>query len=245
MGSTGEDFSFKALLATLPRGEPLDVSFLKEKGLSPAHASHLAKAGWLDHLGRGAYMLPGDTLTRDGCLALLMRRYPGLHVGGKTALDWRGTRHNISFRQSVNLWGEGQVQVPAWLSERVPCTYQCTRLFDRPHDSTIKALPNGHPDVMVSVPERALLEMLSDVGKLVTLEDARSITESLHSLRTSVLENLLESTRRIKVVRLARTLAEELNLPWTTLARKISEKKGGGARWIAVSKSGERLALKR
>src|SRR3546814_15288825 len=69
MTATADKFSFKALLATLPRGEPLDTAFLKEKGLSPSHAAHLAKAGWLTHLGRGVYMLPGDTLSRDGCLA--------------------------------------------------------------------------------------------------------------------------------------------------------------------------------
>jgi hypothetical protein len=95
MKSTTEDFSFKALLSVLPRGEPLDVSFLKEKGLSAFHASHLAAAGWLTHVGRGVYMLPGDTLSRDGCLAYLMRRNAGLHVGGKTALAWRGVKHNI------------------------------------------------------------------------------------------------------------------------------------------------------
>lgn len=234
-------------MAALPRGEPLDVAFLKSKGLSPAHASHLAKAGWLEHLGRGAYKLPGDTLTRDGCLAFLMRRYPGLHVGGKTALDWHGTRHNVSFRQTISLWGRQQVIVPAWLTSLYPCTYQATQLFDEALDAHtgMQSLPNGHKEVVVSVPERALLELMSDIGKSVTLDEARSIVEGLHSLRPLVLEKLLEHTKRIKVVRLASMLAEDAKLPWADLAAKASEKRQGGIRWIAVTKSGERLSLKR
>ena len=246
MESKYEDFSFKRLLATLPRGEPLDVGYLKEQGLSTFHASHLAKAEWLTHLGRGVYMVPGDTLTRDGCLAFLMRRNKGLHVGGKTALSWRGVRHNLSFRDVITLWGEKQVRLPAWFLSRFESTYQTTQLFDAAMapEFGVQALPGGHPQVMVSVPERALLEFLSDVGKTEPLQGAGSLVESAHNLRPQVLETLLSHTTRIKVVRLARTLSEQLDLPWTGLAKKYSEQKGGGSRWIAVSRSGERLDLK-
>jgi hypothetical protein len=164
MISTAEPFSFKKLLAVLPRGAPLDVAFLKEQGLSAHHASHLATAGWLTHLGRGVYMLPGDTLTRDECLAYLMRRYPGLHVGGKTALQWRGIRHNVTFRETIMLWGEKQVRLPAWFLSRFETTFQTTRLFnaDLPAGYGLQSLPTGNPAVLVSVPERALLEHLSE-----------------------------------------------------------------------------------
>jgi len=245
MRASGDGFSFKSLLAVLPRGEPLDVAFLKDKGLSAAHASHLAKGGWLTHLGRGAYMLPGDTLTRDGCLAYLMRQHPDIHVGAKTALAWRGVKHNISFRETISLWGEQPLRLPEWLLSRYACTHQTTRLFDPalPPNFGVQPLPAGHQGVLVSVPERAMLELLSDVGKTETLQDARLLVESTRNLRTSTLETLLTHTTRIKVVRLARMLAEELDLPWAALAKKCSEAKGGGARWIAVSKDGERLDL--
>lgn len=246
MTSTNDDFSFKKLLAVLPRGTPLDVSFLKEHGLSAHHASYLAKAGWFNHLGRGVYMLQGDTLTRDTSLAYLMRRHSGLHVGGRTALFWRGVRHHMSFREIITLWGEQQLRLPAWFLSRFECTYQATHLFDSalPSNFGLQSLPGGHPDVMVAVPERALLEHLSDVGKTESLQDTRDLIESIRNLRLPVLETLLAHTTRIKVLRLARTLAEELDLPWASIAKTYSEKKGGGARWVAVSKSGERLDLK-
>jgi len=70
MKSTNDVFSFKTVLAKLPRGEPLGSAMLAKYGVSAFRASALARSGWLTHLVRGVYMLPGDTLTRDACLAL-------------------------------------------------------------------------------------------------------------------------------------------------------------------------------
>lgn len=246
MSATVDHFSFKKLLAVLPRGEPLDIQFLKEGGVSAFRASQLAQAGWLAHLGRGVYMLPGDTLTRDGCLAYLMRRHPGLHVGGKTALLWRGIRHNVTFRETITLWDDQRMRLPSWFLDRFESTYQTTCLFDSRMLSGygLQPLPGGRPEVQVSVPERALLELLSDVGKTESLQDSRDLVESVRSLRLPVLENLLAHTTRIKVVRLARALSEELDLPWAAIAKKYSDVKGGGSRWVAITKNGERLDLK-
>jgi len=60
-----------------------------------------------------------------------------------------------------------------------------------------------------------------------------------------VLDELLTHTTRIKVVRVAATLAASMKLPWATLANKHCKRIGGGARWAAVGRSGERLDLRR
>ena len=99
--------------------------------------------------------------------------------------------------------------------------------------------------MLVSTSERALFELLSDVGKGQELEEARHLVESARALRQPVLEELLTHLKRIKVARLAHTLAEELGLSWAGLARKHSERLGGGRRWVSTTKSGERLNLKR
>lgn len=192
-------------------------------------------------------MLPGDTLTRDGSLAFLAKRLPGLHVGGKTALDWRGVRQNVSFREVLSLWGNQTKPLPGWFTERFDSHYQATQLFDAKlrKGFGLQPLPNGHPDVPVSVPERALLELLSDVGKTQSLDEARQLVETLRSLREKTLDELLTHTTRIKVVRLAELLASDLDLPWAPLAKRHSQRLGGGKRWVGVSKSGERLDLKR
>lgn len=245
---TTENFSFKRLLARLPRGEPLTSKRLAAEGLSASHASRLVQLGWLTRLGRGAYMLPGDTLTRDGCLAHLALVVPGLHVGGKTALAWRGVRHNLAVTETVELWGSRPVRLPGWLTSRFPCRYQVTRIFDDmlPGSCGLSSLPNGRQEVLVSTPERALLELLSDAGKAQSVEETRNLVESTRGLRESVLGELLAHTVRIKVVRMARQLSQELALPWAPLAEEHNIRLGGGKRWISHSrKTGERLVLKR
>lgn len=239
-------FSFKHVLAKLPRGEPLGTMTLEQQGVSAFRASALARSGWLTHLARGVYMLPGDTLSRDACLAFLSNQVPGLHVGSKTALAWRGVRHNVAFREVLTLWGDRSKPLPVWFTQRFECRYQSTQLFDveLPRDFAMQPLPAGRPDVLVSVPERALLELLSDVGKGQSLDEARHLVETLTSLRDNVLDKLLAHTTRIKVVRLAHALAQEFELPWAALAAQQSQRLGGGRRWIAVSRSGERLDLK-
>ncbi|MDE2250031.1 MAG: type IV toxin-antitoxin system AbiEi family antitoxin domain-containing protein [Gammaproteobacteria bacterium] len=247
MASTTKAFSFKRALAKLPRGEPLSTAALQEHGVSVFRASALARSGWLAHLGRGAYMLPGDTLTRDGCLAYLAQHVPGLHVGSKTALAWRGTRQNVSFKEILTLWGDHARHLPHWFTRRFPSCYQATQLFDTelPKQFGLQPLPNGRPDILVSVPERALLELLSDVGKTQSLQETRLLVEGLRTLREKTLDVLLAHTRRIKVARLAERLGKELDLPWAATAKRHSQRIGGGKRWIAVAKTGERLDLRR
>lgn len=237
---------FRNLLAEMPRGAPLSTAWLQQRGLQSKQVARLAADGWLQRLGRGLYLLPGDVLNRDASLAHLGKSVPGLHVAGKTALSWRGIRHNLAFKEHITLWGDAPATLPAWFTAAFPASYQATQLFDSTLDRSVglASLPSGHPDVLVSTPERALLELLSDVGKGQGLEETRHLMESARALRTPVLEELLKHLQRIKVVRLASTLAQELGLPWAELARKHSSRLGGGGRWVSTTTTGERLNLK-
>ncbi len=234
-------------MARWPRGEPLSTAQLQARGLSAFRASALARSGWLLHLARGVYMLPGDTLTRDGCLAFFSAQTSGFHVGGKTALAWRGVRQNIAFREQLGLWGDTPKRLPGWFTQRFQAAYQTTQLFDDelPSGFGMQPLPAGDARVLISVPERALLELLSDVGKHQSLTETKELVESLSGLRRKVLDELLMHTTRIKVVRMAVAIASSMKLPWEALASKHSQRIGGGARWVAVMRTGERLDLKR
>lgn len=225
----------------------MSTAALQARGVSAFRASALARSGWLVHLARGVYMLPGDTLTRDGSLAFLATQTPGLHVGSKTALAWRGVRQNIAFREHLNLWGDAPRRLPQWFTQRFPAGYQATQLFDDtlPKGFGLQPLPAGDSRVLVSVPERAMLELLSDVGKVQSVAETREVVESLSGLREKVLDELLKHTTRIKVVRMAASFSASMKLPWAPLASKHSERIGGGARWVTVGRSGERLDLRR
>ena len=191
-------------------------------------------------------MFPNDSLSREGCLKFLSRQVTGFHVGGKTALAWRGVRHNLPAREPLSLWGEGKTSLPEWFQKLFPSRYTTRNPFSLklPKNFGLQPLPEAVNGVLVSVPERALLEMLSEVGVHQGIEEARNIMEGARSLRPEVLTTLLKNCRRVKVVRLCVTWADELNLPWAAAAKKAAEKRLGHGRWMHRLKDGTFLVLK-
>ena len=231
-------FHCKEALAQLPRGGPLGLELLAAHGITAKHASALLRSGWLQRLGRGAYSLPGDELNRDACLAFLAQQLPGLHVAARTALAWRGVRHNLAFRETVVLWGDQPARLPAWLRERFSARYRVAHIFDpaMPAGLGLAPLPAGRPDLLVSTPERALLELLSETGSFEGLEEVRHLVESTRNLREPVLDELLGHLNRIKVARLAARLATELELPgpiWPCATAAASAEASAG--WPSVA----------
>lgn len=204
------------LMRETPRGQPLDSVLLRELGVSVHLASHLVKEGWMYRLSSGAYLLTGDKPTRDGTIAFLGRRIKGLHVGGKTALAWYGVRHNIPFREKVVLWGKTKYKFPPWVEEVMLFSYQTTSIFNKdfPYGSWIKPMPYGNPNVLVSCPERALLELASEVGKGQSMEEVRNLAVMLRNLRPAVLVELMDYCSRVKVVKLVCKLGGEAGYSW-------------------------------
>lgn len=222
----------------------MDHHRLAALGVSSALAHHYLKSGWLVRLGRGVFMFPNDTLRRDDCLKFLSNRVPGFHVGGKTALAWRGVLHNLPAREPLSLWGEAKSQFPEWYQQLFPSRYTARNPFSKlPKNFGLQPLPEAPDGVLVSVPERALLEMLSEVGVHQGVEEARNVMEGARALRPEVLATLLKHCRRVKVARLCVRWAEELNLPWATAAKRAVGNRLGHSRWIARLKDGTTLVL--
>lgn len=207
-------------------------------------AHHYVKTGWLTRLERGVFMFANDELRRDDSLEFLEKSVPGLHVGGKTALAWRGVRHNLSARELLILWGDVRRQLPEWFTSRFPCRYVSKRLFSEglPEGFGLQPLPENPDGPQVSVPERALLELLSETGVSQGIEETRHIMEGMRKLRLEVLAELLKNCRTVKVVRMCIQWAEELGLDWAPAAR--SAVPAGTSRWSSRLKDGSTLTLK-
>lgn len=232
--SDNHKFSLKHLLSQLPVDAPVDLAWLNAHQVQSNYAARLARSGYLRKLGAGVYCAPAAKLQRDACLVWLMERVPGLHVASKTALAWRGIRHNIATREMLVLWGEQQFKVPAWFSEMFPVRHHTTHIFDAQLEPlyALTSAPGKPTEIIVSSPERAILEMLSEVGTHVSLEEARNITENARNLRRDVLEHLFSHLTRVKVIRLAESLAREQNLPWLDLTQTHLARMDIKGRWV-------------
>lgn len=221
-------------------GTPLTSEDLAARGISADLAVHYARAGWLTRLARGVYCRPNDVLELHSCLLLLERAVDGLHVGGKSALDWYGVRHYVSQLPVLQLYGWTAAKLPDWFTERFPAEYQRKRLFDEPPNAPLHAGPferrSGAPQV--SAPERGLLEVLSEVGVRQPLQEARELAESAYSLRADVLRELLQRCSSVKTVRLCLQLGRELSLPWAAKLDPAQLPTGSARAWVSRSADG-------
>jgi hypothetical protein len=228
------------LYGKLRPGSPVTSEELTHLGVSSDLAVHYVRTGWLTRLARGVFARPDTPLELHPSLRLLERRLKGLHVGGKSALDWHGVRHNVAQQPKLQLYGWASAPLPPWFTERFPSSYHRLRLFDEQPDALLRVshFQRKSDGPLVSDPERAVLELLSDVGVRQPLQEARDLLEGTSSLRAAVLHELLERCKQVKAVRLCLTLGRELNLPW---AEKLDPKRlptGSDQRWVGRSKEG-------
>ncbi|WP_429611359.1 type IV toxin-antitoxin system AbiEi family antitoxin domain-containing protein [Variovorax sp. W2I14] len=229
-----------SLMAQVPGGTPVTSEDLAQEGISADLAVHYVRAGWLRRLARGVYCRPDAPLQRDPSLLLLQRQIPGLHVGGKSALDWHGIRHYVSQAPRLHLYGLKSARLPEWFTEVFPAEYHRKQLFRSDTSGMQYARPfEGRANAPnVSAPERAFLEMLSEVGTRQPLSEARELAEGTYSLRSSVLGELLRDCSNVKTVRLCLHLGRELSLPWAKKLDPASLPTGGSRPWVSRTNDG-------
>ena len=239
MATTQRD-KLNKLYTHLAPGTPLTSEDLTALGISADLAVHYVRAGWLERLARGVYCRPNDPPALHPSIALLQRQFEGLHVGGKSALDWHGIRQYVSQRPVLHLYGWKAGRLPEWFTQRFPAEYHRKRLFDERPDAPLHVRPfedrKGAP--LVSAPERALLEVLSEVGVRQPLQEARELVESSYSLRANVLRDLLKRCVSVKTVRLCLQLGRELSQPWFSKLDQSQVPKGSERPWVSRSADG-------
>ncbi len=228
------------LYTGLPLGSPIISAQLAELGVSADLAVHYARSGWLKRLGRGVYCRPGEALSLHPSLVVLERQIDGLHVGGKTALEWYGVRQYVSQQPALHLYGWATARLPDWFSQHFPGGYHRKRLFSEKPEQMPGVGPFENRDgaPLVSAPERALLELLDEVGVRQPLQEAREIAEGTYNLRAEVLMELLKRCTSVKTVRLCLRLGRELSLPWVDKLDETALPKGSARAWISKSKDG-------
>jgi hypothetical protein len=228
---------------------PFDLAILAGHGVSAPLAAKYVKSGWLVRLAQGVYAFAGDALTPHGSIKFLQTRVPGLHVAGKTALSWQGVTHNLPVRDALVLWGDERFTLPEWFVARFPARYVSARLFEWTDGllaaKTITTPPGIIDDVQVSVPERAILELLYEVGINQDIEDARNIFAGLRNIRKDILGKLLSCCTSVKTVRLLFTWSREtVLLDVETLRDQYQIPTGSDKRWMTRLKDGTLLTLK-
>ena len=238
--ATTERNKLNALYTHLAPGTPLTSEDLGRLSISADLAVHYVRSGWLQRLARGVFARPGDTLLLNPSLRLLERKVAALHVGGKSALEWADVRHYVAQQPTLYLYGWTAARLPDWFLQRFPAEYHRKRVFKEQPTALLHVAPfEKRADApRVSAPERALLELLSDVGVRQPLQEARELTKGAYTLRTDVLEELLKHCTSVKTVRLCLQFGRELSLPWAAKLKSRELPTGSSRPWVSRSKDG-------
>ena len=140
----------------------------------------------------------------------------------------------------LHLYGWVSVRLPDWFAKSFPSEYHRKRLFNENPEQMfcVDHFESRDNAPLVSTPERALLELLDEVGVRQPLQEAKEIAEGTYGLRADILMVLLKRCKSIKTVRLCLTLAHDLSLPWAAKLDAAVLPKGSARPWISKSKDG-------
>lgn len=208
------DNRIKKLQLDFARGAPIGSACLRRSGISNDLAAQYVRSGWIQRLGRGVFMHTGDQLQLDPTLVFLESKIAGFHVAAKSALARHGYRQNLSASEPVILWGAPKARLPDWFVERFEGRYNRTQLFSSSQSAGLCRLPESPNGPLFAEPERALLEMLSEVGLSQELNEARAIMEGMRQIRVKRLLQWIQCCKMVKAVRLCAFWSRELGLPW-------------------------------
>lgn len=239
------------LLCETSPGVPLSTEDLRYRfNVSAQLALHYVKRGWLERIASGVYSLPNAPITLNGALSFLQENHPELHVAGKTALAWHGISHNVYFQETTVVWGRSKAGLPKWVGKNFQVRYSAPRIFKFPNTQldllTRQPVPFLPHSVSCSCVERALLEMLSEVGTKESWEEAHNIFELVSSVRENVIGQLLSACSSLKAKRLFATWATEtdlVNVP--ELFRDFSVSVGAGKQWHIAVSQGKKTTIRK
>jgi hypothetical protein len=211
------------LLSNWPDGQIKTSKWLKEHGYGAEYLQKYKRGQWIQPLGAGGYRKFGDKVDWTSALACLQQDLKlQIHVGGKSALELLGKAQYLQLNQKKVLTvGNEKYNLPLWLNTYpwdIKIEHRIKKLFlndsfkDKRFGLTVIEI--GRHKIIMSASERAYLEYLDDVPKRGSYREAVDLLENLPTLRSSVMQNLLENCKSIKVKRLFLHMSEKVNHPW-------------------------------
>ena len=191
-------------------------AWLKENGYSDQLLKSYRDSGWLKALSRGVMYRTGDKL---GAFAVL-NSYNGqlekdFHIAAHSALELAGFNHYVPMGKPTLMVGHSkQDPVPDWMKISdfdYSFKFFTTVIFSKPQ---LASFNSDYLHLKTSAPEQAFLECLLLAPKQYSYMDLYYIMEQLTTLRSAVVQELLENTDNLKVKRMFLYMAEKAGHYW-------------------------------
>jgi hypothetical protein len=176
-----------------------------------------------------------------------------LTVGGRTALELQGFAHYLGAGEFREVHLYGNEPPPTWVAKLPLETkfvfHNARSLFK--HRASSLGAPDGERGgrslagglvrqtwgqwewpLVMSSPERAILELLNEVPQRETFHQADMLMEGLRTLSPKRVQKLLVECRSVKVKRLFLWFAERRNYPWLKQLDRSEIDLGTGKRML-------------
>jgi hypothetical protein len=232
----------KKLLSGWPKNAAVASSWLTKNGFYRQLVNKYVNAGWLKKEGRGVYSRLNDDVGWEGLLYALQQEFVGtFHLGAYSALEYSGFAHFVRMTDFPTLFlftdnSKGRQKLPAWFKEaikdRADVVVAHKKLFGDDNfelkDRTVSSV-----SLKMSVPERAILEMLALVPEKENFEHAHYVFQGLRQMRPQLAQKALEKCLSIKAKRLFLHFAERNNFPFLKELNFSTINLGSGDRKIS------------
>ncbi len=230
----------------LPEGLLVDSAWLQEKGYSRQLIAKYVRGGWLESPVSRIYRRPRALENRatlasweQVVISLQSLLWFPVTVGGRTALELQGyTYYPLPLGPTeIHLYGDAKP--PKWLiclPLKQKLIFHNTHLFRAEKGSTLDSTKQPWATfagvLVISTPERAILELLDEVPKHETFHQADMLMQGLTNLSPSRLNKLLANCHNIKVKRLFLWFAERHNHTWFARLNQNKINLGSGKRML-------------
>ena len=221
-------------------GTVLTMKWLVQQGVSKDLAQKYVASGWLERIGRGAYVRTGDTVDWEGAVFSLQTQVGlNVHVAALSSLQLKGLAHflpvGMGLESHIMLFSDGFERLPDWFLKKdwnVSVEHRCTNLFANAKRLLLSDVQCRGFSIQASSPERGAFELLYKIQTNTDFDYARTLFQGFTNFRPAAVQKLLDACGSVRVKRIFLWMAKMYGHPWLKYVDLEDVSLGSGKRVV-------------
>ena len=193
-------------------GMPIFYEYLHNEGYSSQLLYKYVKNGWLERVSSGVFKRVGKSLDQLSIVKAMQEQLElKCHIGAQGALELHGKVQYLKYKTTLPVFIPVEYKVSLWLKSIKELTFVKNNIFK---DNLLGLSNYEKGGLKISSLERAYIEMASFVGTKATYTNFYECLEFSTTLRSELIQKLLESCTSVKAKRIFLCASEKLGYKW-------------------------------